>query len=100
MTFSIEEIQEFGLRQLTSLELEEAFEAFNGFGSLFGRDWLESPYRGMQSAWLVRWVITLWRDWRTISNLPKSGKLIERWRSGLNEGVGNLGSRLVSCIGG
>ena len=86
MIFSVQEIQNFGLGQLTSAELTEAFEAFNGFASLLGRDWLESFFRGMRSAWFVRSIIVLWRDWRAISRLPKSEKLLERWRAGLNEG--------------
>jgi len=86
MAFSVEEIQELGLGQLTSAELAEAFEAFNGFAFLLGRDWLESFFRGMQSARFVRSIIVLWRDWRAISRLPKTKRLLDRWRVGLNEG--------------
>jgi hypothetical protein len=44
--FSIDEINELALGQLSRNELERALEAFNGFAALFNKDWVTGYFVG------------------------------------------------------
>lgn len=84
--FSIDEINELALNQLSQNERERALEAFNGFAALFNKDWVTGYFQGARSARFVRAIVAIWDDWVVIRNLPRAERLVERWRSGINEG--------------
>ena len=81
-----DEVQDLALGQLTSVELEVATDAFNGFGALFGRDWLDSLFGGAKVPGFVRLVAALWLDWVAIRNIAGADELKKRWRGGINAG--------------
>jgi hypothetical protein len=88
--FAEEEVQNLALDQLDSGDLRAAVAAFNGFADVFGRPWIEAAMPGVQSAPLVRWILSLWRDWVVIRRYRGAEKLVDRWRRDMQaEGVVN-----------
>ncbi len=83
--FSIDEINELALGQLSRNELERALEAFNGFAALFNKDWVTGYFQGARSPRWVRAIVGMWEEWKVIRNLRQAEKLVERWRAGINE---------------
>ena len=84
--FSIDEISELAINQLSETELDHALEAFNGFTALFNKDWVAGYFQGARSPAFVRAILAMWDDWVPIRNLPRAEQLVERWRVGINEG--------------
>lgn len=83
--FSIDEISELAINQLSETELNHALEAFNGFAALFNKDWVAGYFQGARSPAFVRAILAMWDDWAIIRNLPRAERLVERWRAGINE---------------
>ncbi len=84
--FSVDEINDLAIGQLSPIERDRALEAFNGFAALFNKDWVTGYFQGARSPRFVRAIVAMWDDWEVILNLPKADKLIERWQAGINEG--------------
>ncbi len=81
--FSVDEINDLAIGQLSPIERDRALEAFNGFAALFNKDWVTGYFQGARSPRFVRAIVAMWDDWEVILNLPKADKLIERWQAEL-----------------
>jgi hypothetical protein len=85
MHYSRSEIEELGIEQLSQVQIEEAFEAFNGFAEIFGRAWIEAYFGSSNSPLLVSNIVSLWEDWSAVKELEGASKLLDRWKQGVYE---------------
>lgn len=83
MHYTREEIAGLAVGQLSEPELDQAVEAFEGFAGLFGRAWIESFFRAVQSPAFVSYLSSLWRDWLVVRTLPRASELTGRWAQGI-----------------
>lgn len=83
MNYTKSEINDLAFGRLTPEKLQQAVEAFHGFISLFGKSWLDKVFQGVRSTDFVLNVVSIWEDWCQIRGLPKSEKILKRWKSGI-----------------
>jgi len=84
MTYTETHLNKFNIDQLSAERMQKALEAFNGFEQLFGREWVDNLFNGVQSPIYVQYVIELWELWANIKVLTKSDQILKRWRSGIS----------------
>jgi len=83
MTYSIREIADLSINQLSNEELNEALAAFSGFSEIFGRTWIDVYFQGVRSPVFTRSIMAMWSDFELIRSLPNVENVVDRWRYGI-----------------